>query len=420
MNEQTILVFGLSVSGKAAAAFLLKKGNSVIGVDQNWAALRKSDEIRALDLEVFDETVSLSGVSQIILSPGIPLTHPLIQRALSLGIEVIGELELAFRHLSNPCIGITGSNGKTTTTLLIAHILNAAGLKARALGNVGVSLSSYLEHPDQREILIVEMSSFQLESLTYKGLDAALILNITPNHLDRYRSMEEYARAKISIQERLKPHGTFFVSRQVEKEYGSLLKDHEFFERDPLAEFIRKEYTQLGIPEENVQAAFSICRLWGASFEQMTQGLTTFQKPPHRIEWVATRGGVAFYNDSKATTPEAVKHAVNLLDGPLILIVGGKDKGSSYHSWVGSFPGKVKHVIGYGAAADKIESELAPFISFAKTPLFRDAVDMAIGLSRQGDKVVLSPGCSSYDQFSSYEKRGDAFKEQILEKVKRR
>lgn len=420
MNGKKILVFGLSISGKAAAAFLLGKGYSVFGVDQNWSALRESDEIRSLGIDVYDESVSLSDVGQIILSPGIPLSHPLVERAISFGIEVIGELELAFRNLSNPCVGITGSNGKTTTTLLVAHILNTAGLKARALGNVGISLSGYLTHPDPDEILIVEMSSFQLETLRAKGLDAALILNITPNHLDRYSSMDEYAKAKISIQERVKPDGTFFVSRQVEKEYGLKLIAHDIFDRDPLAEFIRKEYTQLGIPEENVQAAFAICRLWGVPFEQMVKGLTTFQKPPHRIEWVATNNGVAFYNDSKATSVEAVKHAVTLLDGPLVMIVGGKDKGSSYHSWIDSFRGKVKHVIGYGAAADKIEREIAPFISFAKTSKFRDAVDMAIGLAQSGDKVVLSPGCSSYDQFSSYEKRGDAFKEQVLEKVERR
>src|SRR5579863_9723330 len=200
-----ILVIGFGVSGKAVMSLLQKKGISAIAVDKNPASGV------ALDTADFP----MEGISQVIVSPGILPTHPLVQKAKKLGLEVIGELEFALRLTENRCVGVTGSNGKTTTTLLIAHALHSAGIPARAVGNVGTALSSYLLDPNPREILVIELSSFQLETMQSKKFDCAVYLNLTPNHLNRHASMFEYATAKANIQNCLKPKRKLFVSDQV-------------------------------------------------------------------------------------------------------------------------------------------------------------------------------------------------------------
>ena len=397
--KQKIAVFGLGVSGKAAAAFLLQKGHFVLGIDRKAEEIQTQREILALreqGMLLTEESVALEGVEQIIASPGIAPDHPLLQQAEQKKIEVIGEIELAFRHLRNRCIGITGTNGKTTTVLLTTHLLNQGGKKAKALGNVGVGLSSYLLHPDPEEILVIELSSFQLETVQTPCLDMAVVLNLTPNHLDRHPTMEAYALAKLSIQNCLKPGGKFFVSRAVAEEYGSYLrKPFEVWE---------------GL------AVNAIAKEWGVAEKDLVAGVQTFQKPPHRIEWVADIRGVSYYNDSKSSNVHSVLYAVNQVDGPIVLIVGGTDKGSSYRPWIEPFRGKVKKLIAYGAAAKKMEEELGRELPFERRGLFRDAVLAACAAAEERDVVLLSPGCSSYDQFKNYEHRGDVFKQIVKER----
>lgn len=404
--KQTILVLGLGISGKAAAAFLLKQGFSVIAVDKKAQELWQRPDVQDLlsqGLILSSEDCSLAGVSQVILSPGIPLTHPLAVQAAKNKIEVIGEIEMAFRHIKNRCIGVTGSNGKTTTTLLITHVLNCCGIKARALGNVGVGLSTYLERPDSDEVLVVELSSFQLETLKTRCLDFALILNITENHLDRYPSMQEYAAAKLSIQNCLKDSGILFVSKQVADRF--FCSSFSLFDS--------------GLPQEmgqNHQAAFAICKQFGIKESAFHDAVRTFQKPPHRLERIAEMGGVVYYNDSKSSNIESVMHAVRSFSGPLVLIVGGTDKGSSYQPWNECFRGKIKHVVAYGMARDKIENEIGGAFPVTKIGPFADAVHFACALAEKNDTVLLSPGCSSYDQFANFERRGEAFRELILQR----
>lgn len=396
------LVLGLGISGRAAANFLLSRGFSVIGVDKKAASLRSVLEIQDLiekGLVLSSEETSLQSVDQIILSPGVPLSHPLVVHAKKQNIEVIGEAEFAFRHIRNRCIGITGSNGKTTTTLLITHVLNNCGIPARALGNVGVGLSSYLLGPNLDEVLVIELSSFQLETLRCPLLDYALILNITENHLDRYDSMKEYAEAKLSIQYCLKEKGKLFVSKQVWRDF---LSEGKVFDCEE--------------SNKNLQAAFAICKEFGITEERFWKAEKTFQKPPHRIEWVERINGVDFYNDSKSSNVESVIYALKQFSGPLILIVGGTDKGSSYVPWIEHFQGKVKHVVAYGSAREKIEREIGSFVPFTKEALFADAVEAAANLGKEKDTVLLSPGCSSYDQFPNFERRGEAFKELIVQR----
>jgi len=399
-----ILVIGYGISGKSAAALLKAQGHEVVVVD------KKSDHLPR-DSEDFP----LVGFSQVILSPGIPLTHPLVQKALRMGIEVIGEIELGARFLHNRCFGITGANGKTTTVLLTAHILNAAGKKAHALGNVGESLTGYVLGAKVDDILIIELSSFQLETLHTRFLDAALVLNITPNHLDRYPSMQSYAEAKARIRDCLKKGGELFVSDQVMKEFSSLFQGAKDFEKE-VAPKLKLSYTQLGMPsKQSAQAAYLLCKRCGVTDVEFLHGLQTFRKPPHRIEWVAEIDGVSYYNDSKSSNVHSVMHAVERLEGPLVLIVGGLHKGSSYLPWVNPFRGKVKKVIAYGQAAPLMELELRGELPFQKVDRFADAVKLAHMDAKKPETVLLSPGCSSYDQFTSYEHRGEEFKRLVKE-----
>lgn len=397
------LVIGYGISGKAAASLLRSQGHTVIAVDK-----------KAMDGVLPDSAdLSLEGCTQVILSPGVPPSHPLVQKALRLGIEVIGEIELGFRQFNNRCFAITGANGKTTTVLLTTHILNSAGVKAKALGNVGESLCSYQPAPD--EVLVVELSSFQLETLEARKMEAALVLNITPNHLDRYDSMESYVKAKARIQNCLKEGGQLYISKQVQEEFGSFFAGAEVFEKE--IDLIEKlEYMQLEMPsKQSVTAAYLLCKRCGVTDTQFLRGLQTFKKPAHRIEWVAEINGVSYYNDSKSSNVHSAMHAVERFEGPLVLIIGGLHKGSSYAPWIESFRGRVRKIIAYGQAAPLMELELAKAYPFEKVDRFAEGVKRAKLEAKRGEIVLLSPGCSSYDQFQSYEHRGEEFKRLVRE-----
>lgn len=398
------LVLGFGVSGKAAYRFLQAQGHEVLVVDQ-----------KAEGVERDREDLPLEGFSQLILSPGVPQSHPLVQKALGQGIEVLGEMELGFRHLKNRCFGVTGSNGKTTTVLLTAHILNQAGKKAKALGNVGEPLTRYLLEADPEEILILELSSFQLETLTAKRLEVGIVLNVTPNHLDRYPSMQGYVEAKALIQRCLREDGSLFVSESVKREFGALFGTAETFEKE-VAWIDALGYTKLEMPsKQSVQAAYLLCKRCGVTDVEFLKGLQSYRKPPHRIEWVAEINGVAYYNDSKSSNIHSVMHAVGRFEEPIVLIVGGLHKGSSYRPWIENFEEKVKHIIAYGQAAPIMEYELQKHFSFEKVDRFADAVKKASRKAQRSEIVLLSPGCSSYDQFPSYEHRGEEFKRLVRE-----
>lgn len=390
------LVVGFGISGKAAKALLEKQGYQAAAVDRKPSA--------GVELDRAD--FPLEGFDLVVASPGIPPEHPILQRARDAGVETIGEIELAFRSIKNRCVGITGSNGKTTTVLLTAHVLNAAGKKARALGNVGDPLSGYSAHPDPEEILVIELSSFQLETLEQKRLDCAAILNITPNHLDRHPSMEAYAAAKFRIRGCLKEGGKFYVSRQVADEFGG---GGEVFDEKNFPE----RYNHLG--RQSVLAAFTLCADLGVSEEEFWRAADSFRKPPHRIEWVAEIGGVSYYNDSKSSNIHSVMHAVALLKGPIRLLIGGVHKGASYRPWIEAFRGKVNKIYAFGAAAPLMEEDLAEEFPFQRTENMAEALAWARREAGKKETVLLSPGCSSYDQFRNYEHRGDEFKRLVKE-----
>lgn len=410
MENMKTLIVGFSISGKASAELLRSQGKEVIAVDR-----KRMDGALAEDAELPWEEIE-----QVVVSPGVSLKHRHVEEARLRGIEVIGEVELACRHLKNRMIGMTGTNGKTTAALLTTHILKKAGLKARALGNIGESLSSYAIRRDDEEILVVELSSFQLETMERRCLDVAICLNITPDHLDRYDSMADYAKAKCRIENCLKEGGEMFVSSQIANEYGSLLKKPIPFDEipSPVALISSMRYIQLGLPEfPNIQAVYPLCRHFGVSDTAFMRGLETFRKPRHRIEYLGEQGGIAFYNDSKATNIDAVMYAVSLMDGPIALLAGGVDKGASYRPWIQAFGSKVVRIVAFGEAAPKLEAELSDAFSFVRKETMEEALTAAVRMAEAPMNIVLSPGCSSYDAFRNYEHRGDEFKRMVEEKV---
>jgi len=422
------LVIGLGKSGRAAYDLLVKDGHSVIGTDDNLDHLKKlSSEGIATQADPRLEEFDL-----IILSPGIPPTNRLYAKAIQLGKKITGEAELALRRLHQPCIAITGTNGKTTVTLLTEHILKSSGLKAQALGNVGTPLTSYLGEP--QEIMVVELSSFQLELMKTPVVDIGMILNITPDHLDRYSTMEEYAKAKCRLQEIMKGPGDFWVHQTVATEFKSLLNSNYqtygtgsdcncwtdktvLMSGEKIETILPNRYRSLGEHEsENVLAAWILCRKFGVGSASFLAGLETFKKPAHRIEFVATLEGVDYFNDSKGTNIDATMKAVEAMTKEVILIAGGVDKGSSYEPWKKSFAGKVKQVLAIGQAAAKIAAELKPQFDVEIVATLQEAVEYARRQAKEGMSVLLSPGCSSYDMFKDYADRGDKFKKFVLSK----
>lgn len=428
------IVLGLGVSGVAAARFLIKQGSLVIGIDERCAHLEMAtDSLSSLQqigvhLQSESEPIDWSEIKELIVSPGISPQHPFYVEAAKRLIPIRGEAELALSHFNleavavdplfkRKLVAITGTNGKTTVTLLVEHILNHAGISAKALGNVGEALCDYLLSAGMEQVCVVELSSYQLETMRTPVFDAAVLLNITPDHLDRYSSMQEYAKAKCHLESLLLPNAPFFVQKSVALEYPHLLRSPRLFEWDPsetVASLLPIVYKNRGRHAcENALAAWGICHHLGVSASTFTQGLETFQTPPHRIEWVSEVKGVSYYDDSKGTNIDAVIQAVNSMQSDVVLIVGGVDKGASYLPWKEPFANKVKHLVAIGQAAEKIERELNPYFAITRVDSLEKAVILAADLAKKGDCVLLSPGCSSFDMFRDYAHRGEEFQKHV-------
>lgn len=436
-NIKNAIIVGLGKSGLSAAEFLLQKGYSVVGFDDvidNNKFKQEIVRLQNLGLKVKKELDTFDFVDKplVIISPGIPPTHRAIVLAKKHHSEILGEVELACRYLNNHfCIGITGTNGKTTVTLLIEHILKECGIKAKAVGNVGLPLTSQLSTKtlSDVDVFVIELSSFQLESMMTPVLNIGLLLNITPDHLDRYPSMEAYMMAKFKIAQILKTNGICYINEQLEEKMQKVfptfpLKFFGFNKRNYLytdGMTFYKNGSQYGsVPSkyklkkthdlENILAAFSICNHFEINPECFSQAIESFQKPQHRIEFVRCLEGVSYYNDSKGTNVDAVIKAVKSLEGEILLIAGGVDKGFDYFEWLNVFPRKVKAVYVIGEAARKIELQLKNHVPVEIAEDLDKAVAMARKNASPGNHVLLSPGCASYDMFLDYEHRGHEFK----------
>lgn len=397
------LVLGLGLSGRAAAEFLRSRGCLVVAADRNPCMHEPFSVVSDLS------PIDLDGLDLLVLSPGVAPTHPLCQAARQRGIRILGEAELAFQHVQQRAVAITGTNGKTTVALMVQHILACAGLPAKAVGNVGLPLTRYLMQPSAEEILVVELSSYQLETLQSARFEAGVILNITPDHLDRYGNMEAYAAAKCRLEALMLPQAPLYVHESVIREYGHLLRRAKPLTK--LATFLPLRYRTLGIHERiNAVAAWALVQRFGVDAVQFCEALATFCKPAHRIQFVRVREGVSFFDDSKGTNVDAVIQAVHSMSGPVVLIAGGVDKGASFMAWRDAFAQKVKCLILLGEAKEKMARELQDVFCVERVDTLQQAVDCAVQRAQVGDQVLLSPGCASFDMFRDYVHRGEEFK----------
>lgn len=426
-----VLVLGLGLSGKAVIPFLLTLGAKVYGADKNIHFLLSDPKICSFQQKgvlFLSDSQLPSCIDIVIVSPGIPPSHSLLQSAKQRGLLVLGELELGVLFSSHSMMGLTGTNGKTTVTLMTSHILKEAGYPSIALGNVGVPITQELLTIPEASCIVLELSSYQLETLAHPSLNAAAILNITPDHLDRYPSMEAYAKAKMGIENCLKPGKSLYIEEKAFKEYGHYLKTkepllfgyhHRSFIFTDLKVVYRAGHPQFDLPSqlqgkrshhiENLLASYALCAEAGIGAEQFMEGWRSFKIPNHRIQWVANLQQVDYYDDSKGTNIDATMRAVQSFDKKIILIAGGVHKGFSYLPWLKVFKDKVKSICVIGEAADKIEEELGSYFSISKQSNLEEAVFHASKLASPGEVVLLSPGCSSFDMFKDYVHRGQEF-----------
>jgi len=372
----------------------------------------------------------------------VPLNTPELVQASNLGLPIIGELELAAHFLKGKILAVTGSNGKTTTTTLLGEILAAGGLQTLVGGNIGVPVIELIDDSTDASWSVLEVSSFQLETTQHFHPAISVILNITPDHLDRHGSFENYAAAKERIFAAQSAEDSLVLNadntpceeaaaRSTARIYwfsiehavpqGAWLQQGAVVYR--AAENAATEYVMplSGIPLkgahniENVLAAVCAARLAGVSAESIRSSVESFQAVEHRLEYVATRHGVAFYNDSKATNVDATAKAIAAFSGGIHLILGGKDKGSPYTVLGELLRERVSAVYTIGAAAGKIESELRGVVSLYSCETLEKAVAAAFAAARSGEVVLLAPACASFDQFESYEHRGRVFKQLVKE-----
>jgi UDP-N-acetylmuramoylalanine--D-glutamate ligase len=445
LNGKRVLVVGLGKSGVASALFLKARGAQVTVSDT-----KSGDELRneipvLLDHGITVETGkhgdrTFRGQDLIVVSPGVPVDAPPLVQARTLGEAVIGEVELAAQFLPGPIVAITGSNGKTTTTTLIGEIMTAAGFPALVGGNIGTPAISLADRAKPETVIALEISSFQLETIRTFRPKIAVVLNVTPDHLDRHRTFEVYVDAKARIFENQQSGDfallnaddptcvamssrtraqVYWFSRQKEVQQGAWVRDGNIVFRDGRGDHnaLQREVMQVSeVPLkgahnlENVLAAVCASALMGCAPDKIRQAVRDFKAVEHRLEFVATIRGVDYYNDSKATNVDATIKALESFPANIHLILGGKDKGTDYTVLNELLRQRVKYVYTIGAAAAKIESQIkGPEVVHAET--LENALRKANAVAQPGDVVLLAPACASFDQFKNYEHRGQTFKE---------
>jgi UDP-N-acetylmuramoylalanine--D-glutamate ligase len=445
IKGKKVLVVGLGKSGLEAALFLRRRGAQVTVSDVRSAEALAKDIPALLDEGIMVEAgghglLTFRRQDLIVVSPGVPLDTPELVQAKSLGRTVIGELELAAHYLQGRTLAITGSNGKTTTTTLVGEILKEAGLPTLVGGNIGVPVVSLIDQSTPDTWSVLEVSSFQLESTVEFRPAIAVILNITPDHLDRHGSFENYVRAKERIfaaqeagdavvlnadNEAAAESASRAISRvywfsaEHAVEQGAWLEDGNVVFRAAKDAPVESVMPLAGITlkgahnVENVLAAVVASRLAGASFQAIRSAVEKFHAVEHRLEYVATYNGVEYYNDSKATNVDATAKAIAAFPGGIHLILGGKDKGSDYRVLNDLLRQRVRAIYTIGSAAAKIESHLRGIVPLHPCLTLDKAVAAAAEAAHPGEIVLLAPACSSFDQFESYEHRGRAFKELV-------
>jgi UDP-N-acetylmuramoylalanine--D-glutamate ligase len=427
-----VVVVGMARSGVAAIRLLRQNGARVRAVDE-----KLKGEIEGVTVESQTEA-AFRDAELVVISPGVPADLDLLVPLRARGVPVIGELELAAPFLEGPNIGITGTNGKTTTTALTGHILRESGIACQVGGNIGTAPAEMVETSRPGQWNVLELSSFQLETIETFRAQIAACLNVTQNHLDRHHTFENYANAKARLFEKQGPDdlavlnaddavtvtfaqrtkaktvwfsGTHQVSgawldgEVIRTHSGELLNVHDLRLRG------RHNY-------ENVMAAALIAERAGARLEQIASAAVTFAPVEHRLEFVRDIHGVAYYNDSKATSVDATLKAVDAFPGPLWIILGGKDKDSDFTVLRAPLRAKAQAALLIGAAASKIEKQLGEAVPIISCGTLAAAIEKASRSAAPGDTVLLAPACASFDQFDNFEHRGRIFKDLVNALVK--
>ena len=445
LKGKRVLVVGLGKTGVALAGFLAGRGAEVIISDKKPESELKEncDALKGMRV-TFDvgrhNADILSQVDMIIPSPGVPPFNELLTGGVERGIPIISEIELAFSYLKEPVIAITGTNGKTTTTKLLGEILKKWGKKIFVGGNIGNPLIEYVDGGERADYLVVEVSSFQLQWVKQFHPSVAVLLNTSSDHLDYHANFEAYVSMKERIFANQAPgdlaifNADDAIAGEVSKKIrGDILyfSSSQKLERGIFIDNGVLRYRNSGGMEEeypvgkvklkgihnleNVMAAVIASRRCGCPQKVIVEALETFKGMPHRMEFVRSRGGVEIYNDSKGTNVDAVKRALESFSGSVILLMGGRDKGGDYGILAGLIGEKVKKLVLFGEAREKIRSFLGKVVDMGSAENLKGAMEEACKSSSPGDVILLSPGCSSFDEFANYRERGNYFKEMARE-----
>jgi UDP-N-acetylmuramoylalanine--D-glutamate ligase len=440
-----VLVVGMGKSGYAAAKLAIKEGHSVLACDQATTD-RLSTDISPLlkaGLVFYGGSESpglLQDVETVILSPGVPVASPLVRAARQMEIPVLGEPEWAFRHSQGSIVAVTGSNGKSTTTTLIAELMAAHLPDVRSGGNLGTPFSQMIEGATENTWYVLEMSSFQLESIERFHARVAVLLNVTPDHQDRYSRFEDYqaAKARVFLNQAASDTAVYSMTDPVarrlggavtakrqpfsaaqEMEEGAFVRGEKAFWRHDGREEALFSLAALHLPGvhnlENALASAVAARCAGVPEGGIEAPLGTFTGLPHRLEKVGVVKGVPFYNDSKATNTDAVLKALTAFRSDVILMLGGLDKGADWKSLSGEIERCCKAVYAFGAARPAVEKALAGAVPIAGFPSLREATAEALSACGEGDTVLLSPACASFDEFRNFEDRGNQFRAWVKE-----
>ena len=443
--NKKVTVVGSGISGIAAAKLLLHKNASVTLYDGNEALDKEKVTERIgtkLPVVCGEFTKELAEQTELlVLSPGVPTDLPFILALKEQGVPVWGEIELAYKIAEGKFIGITGTNGKTTTTALTGEIMKRWFKEVFVVGNIGIPYTEMAEQIGANAVTVAELSSFQLETVQEDFIpDVSMILNLTPDHLNRHYTMENYARAKLNVAKNQTAGQTcilnyedsmlreyakeldcrilWFSSRQKLKE-GLYLDGNTilYANNGNLIEICKtEELNIIGLHNyENAMAAIGAALCMEVPLDVLREGLMNFHAVEHRIEFVATKRGVDYYNDSKGTNPDAAIKGIQAMSKPTLLIGGGYDKGSEYEEWISAFDGKVKDLVLIGQTKEKI-AETAKKLGVTSVVLkesFEEAMEFCVSHAEAGDAVLLSPACASWGMFKNYEERGHMFKEYV-------
>jgi UDP-N-acetylmuramoylalanine--D-glutamate ligase len=440
LRNKRVLVVGLGKSGRAVALCLRRHGALVTVTDikppADFGPLLPELLAQKIGLELGSQRVEIFLAHDlIVVSPGVRWDLPQLEAARARGIPVVPEIEVAGWYLSGPIVGITGSNGKTTTSALLGKMLEASGFSTFVGGNIGVPLSSAVDQVDTGSIIVAELSSFQLEAIRDFRPHVAVLLNISPNHLDRHPSFEAYAQAKRQIFRNQRAEDYAILNADdpwVRSLSPALLSRKVFFSRlqqVPCGLFVsngnvvcrlghlervlletREVRLRGGFNLEDVLGAAAAACVLGADFDAVRSAVREFKGVEHRLEYVGDLCGVGFYNNSKATSVDATVKSLEAFEGGVHLILGGKDKGAPYAPLRPLLKDRVREVLLIGAAADRIAEELSGAVELIRAGNLESAVREAFQCARPGDVVLLAPACSSFDQFQDYEQRGRVFK----------